>query len=88
MRNPSHSFPERDVHEIDDVVRCALVFAGRRMRHYGVRGQRTAEDYMLTALAGMQAHHGGLPELGPLCVEIDRLIGLDAEWTGDAGPVH
>lgn len=70
---------ERD---LEDLTRRALVFAARRMHHHQIHGPRTAEDYLVLAVARLHAHGRGELELGPLCVEIDRLIELDAERTG------
>ena len=77
------AWPLFDESQLEDLVRRALVLAGRRMRHHEIRSGRTAEEYVVMAVAGLRAHHGEELELGPLCVEIDRLIGLDAQRTDE-----
>ena len=79
--------PRRD-QEIEDLTRRALVLANRRMQHHGIHGPRTPLDYVVMAIERL--HAAGAPlELGPLCGEVDRLIVLDAERTGNTeGLIH
>ena len=69
-------------HDIETLVRQAMLFAVRRMEMYGMTDFQLAEAYVIAGWESLIERHGGPPTLDPLCVEIDRFIELAAEWTG------